>query len=126
MGRYSPAATARVYEKILERAGCLLELGESVVLDASWVDAGWRARASEVAEHTSSDLSELRCVVDPTEAAARIVLRLTDHVDVSEATPEIAEKMSRSMDPWESAAVIDTSGRTPGEGILLALEAVDR
>ena len=126
MGRYSPAATARVYEEMLERAGCSLELGESVILDASWVDAGWRARAREVAERTSSDLSELRCVVDPAEAADRIVRRLTDHADVSEATPEIAEEMSRSMDAWESAEVIDTSGRSPTQGILLALEAIDR
>src|ERR1019366_4623060 len=40
-GRYSPVATDAVYEDLLRRAERLLESGESVILDASWVNASW-------------------------------------------------------------------------------------
>ena len=47
--RYSPDAVAAVYEEILRTGRKHLEQGESVILDASWVGAGQRARAAEVA-----------------------------------------------------------------------------
>ncbi len=123
-GRYSPAATALVYEEMFRRAEPLLEQGKSVVLDASWIDDAWRRAARVLADRTSSDLVELRCEVDPEEGAARIVQRLSKHADVSEATPEVSEAMRRSMDSWESAVVIDTSGKTAEEGLALALETL--
>ncbi|MGO9341560.1 MAG: AAA family ATPase [Acidimicrobiales bacterium] len=123
-GRYSPASTGLVYEEMLRRAERLLEMGQSVVLDASWSDADRRLAASALADRTSSDLVELRCEVDPEVGASRIVRRLSEHADVSEATPELAVEMSRSMGEWESAVSIDTTVKSPEQAVVLALEAL--
>jgi aminoglycoside phosphotransferase family enzyme/predicted kinase len=120
-GRYSPAMTASVYQELLGRAEDSLGLGESVVLDASWVDASLREAARLVADRTSSDLIELLCVANPEEATARMMRRLSEHTDISEATPEVSMAMSRSMDPWTSAVIVDTSALTPEGAVARAL-----
>jgi uncharacterized protein len=124
VGRYSSTATAHVYGELLQRAGSRLEMGESVVLDASWIDSRWRQAARELADRTSSELFEMRCIADPAEAAARINRRLSEHTDVSEATPEVRATMSRLMDPWELAITVDSSGKTPEETVEQALLAL--
>ncbi len=124
-GRYEPAATTVVYEELIRKAERSLGLGESVVLDASWVDAAWRDLARAVAVATSSDLVELHCVTTPEEADRRIVRRLAGHADISEATPEVREALARSMDPWASATVVDTTGRTPTEVVAVAEAVLD-
>jgi len=121
-GRYSPTATAAVYEELLRRATRALESGESVVLDASWIDAGWRDAARQMADRTSSDLIELCCHVERDEGTARILRRLSESADPSEATPQIRAEMARSMDPWPSALIIDTSGASPEQTLATALQ----
>ncbi len=123
-GRYSPASTALVYEEMFRRAERLLHMGESVVLDASFVDAHMRVAARGLADRTSSDLVELRCDVDPEVGALRITRRLSEHADVSEATPELAAEMSRSMGEWESAELIDTTDKSPEQVVALGIEAL--
>lgn len=54
-GLHAPDRTTGTYEELLRRARTALELGESVVLDASWSDARWRAAARDVAAETTSD-----------------------------------------------------------------------
>ncbi len=124
MARYSPARTTEVYDELLRRAAHLLERGESVILDASWIDAHRRVEAHRVADRTSSNVVELCCDVDAEEAIARIERRLSRHADVSEATPPVRAAMEQSMDAWPSATVIDTSGATPAESLALALGAL--
>ena len=119
-GRYSPAATRMVYEELVRKAERSLELGESVVLDASWVDAAWRDLARAAADRTASDLVEFHCVTTPEEADRRIERRLSEHADISEATPDVREALARSTDPWTSATAIATSDRTPTEVVALA------
>jgi predicted kinase len=119
-GRYSRSATGAVYQELLRRAERSLEMGESVVLDASWTDEGWREAARAVADRTSGDFVEFRCDVAPAEGRARIARRLSEHRDVSEATPELIAEMAERTDLWPSAAVIDTSG-APEEAVERAL-----
>ena len=109
-GLYTPAATSRTYEELLRRARVALELGESVVLDASWSDARWRADAACVADATASELIELRCDVDPSVAAARIERRRATHNDPSDADRDVAAALRSGASPWPSATVVDTSG----------------
>jgi aminoglycoside phosphotransferase family enzyme/predicted kinase len=126
MGDYSPAATGAVYSQLIRQAELLLESGKSVILDASWVDAAWRDAARVMADHTGSDLVELRCDVTPEEADRRIVRRLSENADASDATPKVRAAMSRSMDPWVPSAVIDTSGTKPEEAIALAMGVLSK
>lgn len=124
-GLYRPELTADVYAALLERAGHALELGEPVVLDASWSDRRWREAAVEVARRTSSDLVELRCDAPAPLAAARIAERRERGGDPSDATPEVAAAMAASADPWPSAMSIDTAG-TSTSALDQALAAIDR
>ncbi len=106
-GLYGPEATAATYGELLDRARRLLELGEPVVLDASWTDARYRAAAAELARETCSELVELECTA-PTEVAAER-LRSRGAADVSDATPAVAAAMASTADSWPSAQTIDTT-----------------
>ena len=124
-GRYHPMVTATVYQELLGQAEALLGRGESVVLDASWIAGSWREEAKLLADRTSSDLIEMRCVATPEDAAVRVTRRRAEQDDLSEATPEVGAAMGRSMEPWSSAVVIDTSVLGPPEAVALALDALE-
>jgi uncharacterized protein len=112
-GVYSPTMTALTYGEMLHRAGQLLAMGESVVLDATWGDPMWRVEARRVAERFSADLVELRCSLPLPEASERARRRLGGD-DASDAGPEIAAALAERFAPWPEAAVVDTT-RTPDE-----------
>lgn len=109
-GRYAPEATAAVYDDMLRRAVQLLEMGEPVVLDATWSDASRRARARDVATRCRADLTEHRCVLDPDVAAQRIAARMAAGGDASDVTPEISRRLAERFEPWPEATEVDTSG----------------
>jgi aminoglycoside phosphotransferase family enzyme/predicted kinase len=123
-GIYSPAHTARTYEAMLERAADALGQGESVVLDASWIDRRWRERAAEVAAATHSDLVELRCEAPVDEAARRMAERTRAGRDPSDATPAVASAMAATADAWSTASAIDT-GRSVEEALSAARAIVE-
>jgi aminoglycoside phosphotransferase family enzyme/predicted kinase len=110
-GLYSAEASRQVYGELLTRARIALELGQSVILDASWTDASLRSEARTVATTTSSDLVELRCEVDPAIADARIDRRRADGTDASDADRDVASALRAAADPWPEATPIDTSSR---------------
>jgi hypothetical protein len=118
--------TTTVYVELIRRAEEALGLGNSVVLDASWIDASWREAAKLVADRTSSDLIQLCCETSFEVAEARINRRFSEHADLSEATPQVRLAMSRLTDPWPSADTIDTSAMTPDEMVRHALDVVLR
>jgi uncharacterized protein len=113
-GIYSAQATTATYESLLERAGVALEMGETVILDASWTDDAWRRRARDLADRRDADLVELECHAPADVAASRLRWRAerrdfrTDAGDASDATPQIAEQMAQTAAPWPSATPIDT------------------
>ncbi len=102
-GRYRPELRRAVYDRLLSEAEALLSLGEGVVIDASWADAGERDRAREVATRTKSLLSEVQCSAPPVVAAQRIGRRLAGGRSRSEATAEVARVMAQRFDPWPEA-----------------------
>ena len=104
---YSPANTHRTYQHLLERAEMLLIAGESVVIDATWSDAVQRDLARALAGRYGAVLGELECRIDPELARRRISDRTLRGHDVSDATPELVDVMSR--DPWPEAHPLDTS-----------------
>ncbi|WP_345414495.1 AAA family ATPase [Pseudonocardia xishanensis] len=105
-GLYDAEHTAAVYTELLERAELLLGQGESVVLDASWTDAGWRERAADVAERASARLLRFVCTAPVEELARRIMTRRTP---ISDATPGIALAMAEVAAPWPEAVEIATT-----------------
>ena len=125
-GRYSPDATEATYVELLRRATELVAHGESVVLDASWMDEGLRARARAIATDSHTELFEICCEAPSDVAARRIESRLARQDDPSEATPEIREAMARSVKPWVSATHIDTTTRTPAETLAVAVADLEK
>ena len=120
-GRYEPAAVGAVYDELLRRARGRLGEGGSVILDASWIDAGQRAAAVRAAAETASELAELCCTCEEPLATARINERSKARDDVSEATPQVRSAMAERMDPWPSAVTIDTARGTPTDCVSSAL-----
>ena len=108
-GIYSPEFSDRVAQEMLREAELLLERGESVVLDATWAEDRRRAWARELAERTSSTLTEIHCDAPLAVAKDRIARRMGSPDDPSDATPEIAEHVAASFDPWPEGVVVDTN-----------------
>ncbi|MGX4688059.1 bifunctional aminoglycoside phosphotransferase/ATP-binding protein [Streptomyces sp. JNUCC 63] len=106
-GLYTPEWTARTYAALLDRASALLSRGESVVLDATWSDAGRREAALRMAERTSADLVALHCHVPGDVSAARLRTRVPG---ASDADLDIATAMAAGEPPWAEAVAVDTSG----------------
>ena len=123
-GLYAPEATAATYRELLDRARRLLELGEPVVLDASWTDASHRSAAAAVARETHSELVEVECTTRPEVAVERLGNRARAAADVSDATPEVAAAMAATSDPWPDAQVVDTTG--PADHVAAQTEALIR
>jgi hypothetical protein len=125
-GMYSEASRDATYRELLHRARSLLELGEPVVLDASWTDRHWRDAARDLAAETCSDLLELRCAAPLDVARARLVARTATATDPSDATLEVLEHMASREVPWPSAVEIDTtSGLAPALDAALAAVRCD-
>ena len=123
-GRYSPDRTQDVYNRLIGAARQHLGLGESVVLDASWIDASNRDQAQALAMQSSADLTELHCTAPPAVTEQRIRTRRQGADDPSEATVEIGRTMARLEAPWPSARALDTA-RPPGVVLAEALGMVD-
>ncbi|MDX3189785.1 AAA family ATPase [Streptomyces sp. MN03-5084-2B] len=116
-GLYDSSHTDATYAELVRRAGELLALGETVVLDASWNAAPHRALAVAAAARTSSPLVAIRCRAPEAIAAQRITTRAGA---LSDATPEIARRMAVDADPWPEAHSLSTSG-TPAESLARAV-----
>jgi aminoglycoside phosphotransferase family enzyme/predicted kinase len=116
-GLYDSTHTDTTYAELTRRAGTLLGLGETVVLDASWAAGRHRRLAADAAEAVSSPVLAVCCEVPEATAKDRIATR---PATLSDATPEIAHRMTEDADPWPEAHPLDTS-RTPPESIARAV-----
>lgn len=119
-GMYTRDARTRIYDVMLARARALLQSGECVVLDASWSDPDWRARAEAVATETASDLVALHCVAPPELAAARASARSTEGRDPSDADARLAVALAERFTPWPEAITVDTT-----DGIEVSMHTVE-
>lgn len=108
-GIYDPSHTEQTYCQLVERARRLLELGESVVLDARWSEAWQRQLANEVAERTGAHLTELECRLPVDLARQRIADRAQSGSDPSDATAELIDDLTRQHQRWPGARACDTT-----------------
>lgn len=116
-GLYDTGHTDSTYAELVRRAGALLTLGETVVLDASWSADRHRRLATDAAEQASSPVLAVRCEVPAAVSAQRITNRTAE---LSDATPQIAHRMAEDTDPWPEAYPLTTTG-TPRESIARAV-----
>ena len=130
-GIYTAAWTERVYAELLGRAGRLLGLGESVIVDASFISPAQRAAATAAAAAAHADLVQLRCTATAEVTAQRLAARTAHACDASDADAGIARQMAAAAAPWPDAVTIDTSqpsqvtsGEPPGAMMRQAMEAI--
>lgn len=123
-GIYDAATTNATYEALLDRARTALDLGEPVILDASWSRQHWRDQASRVARETASELVELQCDVPAETAVRRVEHRRAVSTDPSDATAAVVMSMRTTFDPWLSARLIETdaSPRSVEDAVLAILD----
>lgn len=119
-GAFAPATTDAVYDAALEQARAALARGESCILDASWSAVAHRELARDLAARLGADVTEMRCHVDAATAAARIRNRLAAGVDVSRATPMVAEHMAADADAWPESVPVDTAA-APADAVAAAV-----
>ena len=120
-GPYRPSATAATYTELLSRARVHLGLGQTVVLDATWADPTWRKAALSVANESSAELVELRCVA-PIEVALDRARHRTA-TDPSDADEEVVRAAWVRQGSWPTAVDLDTS-RDPAEVVASALTRI--
>jgi aminoglycoside phosphotransferase family enzyme len=123
-GIYTPAWTERTYTELLDRAKRLVELGETVVLDATWAEETHRASARATAESAFADVVELRCVADDETARRRAAIRNQAGGDASDADAAVATAVATRFGPWPQATEISTMSTT-GVALANALSALD-
>jgi len=122
-GIYTSEWTTRVYDELLLRARAVLEMGESVILDATFADPGERVRAVSVASKTVSDLIALQCSVPSSVAQARAEQRSAAGADVSDADATVTAALAARFAPWPEATRLDTSVAVAAS-VAAALEAI--
>jgi len=106
-GLYRPATKTKTYEELRRRAHRLLEHGQSVILDASWLSSDERDKAAELATSVEAELLQIVCRCPGVLADDRV--RSRPH-GASDATREIARRMAESAESWPDAVVVDSSG----------------
>ncbi len=108
-GRYAPQLSAQTYQAMRTRARTALELGYSVVLDASFIRAADRQEARAVGHAAYADVIEIQCRVTRHVAETRIRGRSSS---LSDATPTILDAMTEIAESWPQSTVLDTDCST--------------
>jgi predicted kinase len=109
-GLYSPELRHRTYDELFRRAETALEMGESVLLDASFSEEQQRKAARDLAARTNTELVEIECTTPPRLAMERLAARRAKGRDASDADATIYRAMLEDADPWPAARELDTSG----------------
>ncbi|MEV0305580.1 AAA family ATPase [Streptomyces prasinus] len=102
------------------RASALLSRGESVVLDATRIDAGQRQAALQMTERTHADGATLHCQARDEVTTTRLIGRASG---ASDAGPGVTTVMTATEPPWWEAVKVDTSGPL-GTAVIQALAAI--
>jgi len=125
-GIYSPAFTDRTYRELLQRAGAHLREGESVIVDASFVQRKHRLWAQRVAEREGARFYCLEFRASDAAVRRRLARRLREGIDPSDARWEIYLALKEAFEPIEELdrdrhIVVDT-----GRPLQRTLAAVRR
>jgi aminoglycoside phosphotransferase family enzyme/predicted kinase len=128
--KYSQAGRSRVYEELFRRAERLLDLGVSVVLDATFAQAGFMSAAQELAKSHDARFLAVECWCPPEIALQRISQRLQAGTDASEAHAGVYRQQAQSWAPWPASVPqtrIDTTMPLEDQrrAVLSTLASVD-
>ncbi|MBU1155027.1 MAG: AAA family ATPase [Proteobacteria bacterium] len=95
-GLYSPTATADTYEALLRRAGSRLEMGDSVIVDASFREQAWRERFVELAAREGATPLLVEVYASPQVVAERLARREAAKNSASDGRRELVAAQAAS------------------------------
>jgi len=104
---YSEAAGKRVYARLLDQAGRILQAGHSVILDAVFADADERREVAELARRADVTFTGLWLQADQQTLVSRVSAR---RADASDADAAVVRKQIALGDAAENWVRIDARG----------------
>jgi uncharacterized protein len=102
-GLYTADATNATYGRLETLAAMLLEVGVSVVADATFLQSVRRARFESLARRLNVPLLIIDIVCDDDELLRRVSARAQRHQDVSEADEAVVMQQKRAAEPFTDA-----------------------
>ncbi|MFC2068320.1 AAA family ATPase [Chloroflexota bacterium] len=117
-GIYSAEFSRKTYDKMFTEARHILEVGGSVIIDASFANGEERLRARVLAEKMDAGFFILECTLDEKNVKQRLTQRLNNPSSISDGRWEIYELQKSQFDsvvrelPTHNVAnhvIIDTS-----------------
>ena len=88
-GLYSPAFSRKTYEALFERARNILEMGISLIIDASFKKQRDRREAWALAHQAGADFLLIECQISEGEAQRRLARRVSDPNEPSDGRWEL-------------------------------------
>lgn len=110
---YGREATRRVYARLAELAGTLLDAGSSVVVDAACLKRWQRGELAAVARGRQVPLVWLEIDVPLERALARVAARQAAGGDASDATPEVVQGQWDAQEPFTEQELAAGGGIAP-------------
>ena len=112
-GIYSPEFSRKTYDTMFAQAREILSDGGSVVLEASFIKAEERQKASDIAAETGAQFFTLECNLDKELTRQRLSRRLEEET-ASDGRWEIYQLQQKLLDsvseiPFQKRVIIDTS-----------------
>jgi predicted kinase len=98
-GHYQPDLRERIYDELFRQAADVLETGQTVVLDGTFLTDGLRARAYDVAYRHGATAVCALCTCPRQLAYARIQQRAHLGLSESEARVELYDLQARDFEP---------------------------
>ena len=123
-GIYDAEHTERTYAELVRRARRALQMGERVVLDASFTDPASRVAPQRLAEEVSAALFEFQCVAPPAVLEDRVTRRAAAGPSTSDADRTVLDALARRAAPWPRARPLDTT-RALDETVAAAMGVID-
>jgi predicted kinase len=110
---YGPEATRRVYRRLADLTGTLLDAGSSVVVDAACLKHWQRGELAAVARDRQVPLVWLEIDVPLETALARVAAREAAGGDASDATPDVVQGQWDAREPFTDHELAAAGGNAP-------------
>ncbi len=122
-GIYSADFSRWTYDKLFAEARNILRQGESVILDASFIQEEDRVKARQLAEETGADFFILETVLDEASTQQRLAQRLR-HASVSDGRWELYKPQKSKFEPVAEKHFIIDSAQPLDEQITRIIEKI--
>lgn len=99
---YSAAATGATYDRLAERARQVLEAGESVIVDATFLKRPLRRQFRELAKSCGAEFKIVDCAADEAILRRRLAERSKRGDDASDANARVLEQQLANHDPLDA------------------------